>query len=86
MRLTRLSIFWPFLMFGTSGLAVTVANIIWARHLPTATYAVVSLCLAIWNSALRLAPFGADLEVNRNNGVVAGASIRHVSVTSVIRG
>jgi O-antigen/teichoic acid export membrane protein len=77
---------WSLLMFGASGLAVTVANIIWARFLPVQTYAVVALWLAIFNSAIRLAPFGADLEVVRSNGLVTSASIRQVVVTAVLTG
>ena len=85
-RLIKLPIFWPLLMFGTSGLAVTVANIIWARHLPAATYAVIALCLTVWNSAMRLAPFGADLEVNRDNVSLTRGRIRHVAGTSIVTG
>jgi O-antigen/teichoic acid export membrane protein len=74
---------WPLVLFGTSGLAFMVANIVWARSLSTTTYALVSLWLVIWNSALRLAPFGAHLEVVRNDGVVTRATIGHVWRTSL---
>jgi O-antigen/teichoic acid export membrane protein len=74
---------WSTLMFGASGLFVTVANVVWARTLPTTTYALVSLWLAIWNSAFRLAPFGANLEVVRNDGLVTSTTIRQVWQTSI---
>ena len=63
-----------------------IANVVWARVLPVRTYAVVALWLAIFNSAIRLAPFGADLEVVRNNGLLTSTSIRQVAMTAVFTG
>jgi O-antigen/teichoic acid export membrane protein len=75
---------WPLVMFATSGLAFAAANIVWARTLPVDTYAVVALSVAILNLALRLAPFGADLEINRGDGALSRASIRRVAATSAL--
>ena len=82
--LRKLPLGWPLVMFATSGLAFAAANIIWARTLPVDAYAIVALSIAILNLALRLAPFGADLEINRGGGALSSASISRVAATSVL--
>jgi O-antigen/teichoic acid export membrane protein len=79
--ISRSPLLWPVTMFGVSGVAFAAANIVWARTLPVESYALVALCVAIINLALRFAPFGADLEINREGWALSAAAIGGVVVT-----
>jgi len=49
-------------------------------------YAVVGLSIAILYLAMRFAPFGADLAINRGDSVLSSASIRRTAVGSAVTG
>jgi O-antigen/teichoic acid export membrane protein len=54
-------------VYGTSGLGFAGANLVLARFLPTAEYAVFTLVIALANLGYSLAPAGVDGIVNRRH-------------------
>jgi O-antigen/teichoic acid export membrane protein len=54
-------------VYGTSGLGFAGANLLLARFLPTAEYAVFTLVIALANLGYSLAPAGVDGIVNRRH-------------------
>jgi O-antigen/teichoic acid export membrane protein len=53
------------LIYGSAGAAFAAANLLLARVLPVADYAIVALVLAFFNFAIPMGPLGADAFVNR---------------------
>ncbi len=54
-------------IYGAAGVGFALANLILARILPTAEYAVVTLVIALTNVGFALAPLGLDGIVNRRH-------------------
>jgi O-antigen/teichoic acid export membrane protein len=66
-------------VYGASGLGFAGANLILARLLPTAEYAVFTLVIALANLGYSLAPIGVDGVVNRRH-LEAGPRLLHRTV------
>jgi O-antigen/teichoic acid export membrane protein len=62
------------LIYGASGLGFAGANLILARVLPTAEYALFTLVIALTNLSFAVAPIGVDGVVNRRH-LEAGPSL-----------
>ena len=66
-------------VYGASGLGFAGANLILARLLPTAEYALFTLVIALANLGYSLAPVGVDGIVNRRR-LDAGPRLLHRTV------
>jgi O-antigen/teichoic acid export membrane protein len=73
-------------VYGTSGLGFSGANLILARVLPTEEYAIFTLAIALINLAFALAPLGIDGIVNRRQLEAGPALLRRTLGASAIVG
>jgi O-antigen/teichoic acid export membrane protein len=71
-------------VYGGSGLGFAGANLILARVLPTAEYAVFTLVIALVNLSFALAPAGVDGIVNRRRMEAGPVLLRHTLNASVV--
>jgi hypothetical protein len=70
-------------IYGASGLGFAGANLILARLLPTAEYALFTLVVALANLGYSLAPAGADGIVNRRHLDAGPALLRRTLTASI---
>ena len=73
-------------VYGLSGAAFVVGNLLLARVLPSLEYSVFALVVALMNVASRIAPAGADGMVNRRWMDPGPRLLRRVLFTSAVVG
>jgi O-antigen/teichoic acid export membrane protein len=73
-------------VYGTSGLGFAGANLVLARVLPTAEYAVFTLVIALANLGYSLAPAGVDGIVNRRHLDAGPRLLRRTLAASLLVG
>lgn len=69
-------------VFGTSGVAFALANLLLARALPPREFGLFALALALMNVAIPLAPVGAQGVMNRHRLPVTGRLLARVLITA----
>ena len=74
------------LVYGASGLGFAGANLILARFLPTAQYALFTLVIALVNLSHALAPVGVDGMVNRRRLDAGPRLLRRTLIAALIVG
>lgn len=72
------------LVFGMAGIGFSVANLVLARALPTVEYAIFALVITFLNVGIPLAPFGADVVVNRREVRRDAGLLLRALATSVV--
>jgi O-antigen/teichoic acid export membrane protein len=73
-------------IYGASGLGFAGANLILARFLPTAEYALFTLYIAIANLSFALAPIGVDGIVQRHHLDAGPSLLKHTLVAGLFTG
>jgi O-antigen/teichoic acid export membrane protein len=73
-------------VYGAAGAGFALANLILARVLPTAEYAVVTLVVALVNLGFPLAPAGLDGIVNRRDVEAGPRLLRQVLISTCTMG
>ena len=73
-------------VYGAAGAGFAVANLVLARVLPPAEYAVVTLVVALVNVGYALAPLGLDAVVNRRRLEAGPGLLRHTLLATSLTG
>jgi O-antigen/teichoic acid export membrane protein len=73
-------------IYGASGLGFAGANLILARFLPTAEYALFTLYIALANLSFALAPIGMDGIVQRHHLEAGPALLKHTLAAGMVTG
>jgi O-antigen/teichoic acid export membrane protein len=74
------------LIYGASGLGFAGANLILARVLPTAEYALFTLFMALANLSFALAPIGVDGIVQRHHLAAGPSLLKHTLAAGLVTG